>query len=182
MRPRRKLTRRSFVRRVLGSSIATGVFALIGGEARAQVTDSDPNDPVGQGRGGGTGVTDSDSGAGADRVGQGRGGGVRTGDSDASDPAGNARYPDRRRYMNINGTWEGSNGITYVFVQTDDHFTWELPSGEHGLGRVGNGSAWAQWWGPDSRGEATAELQEEQYGRVVEIRWSNGVVLRRPGN
>jgi hypothetical protein len=125
MKPTRKLNRRSFLGQVAGGAAAMGgALALIGGEARAfQVTDSDPSDPVGRGRGtsgvtdrdpsdpigrgrGGSGggvssgVTDSDTGAGADPAGRGRGGGRsqsgNTGLTDrdsgaGADPAGRGR-------------------------------------------------------------------------------------------
>lgn len=96
MKPVRKLNRRSFLARVGGGVIAGGALALVRGPARAQVTDHDPSDPVGRGRGGGTGLTDTDSGVGADPAGRGRGGGPRPGatgvtDSDPSDPVGRGR-------------------------------------------------------------------------------------------
>jgi hypothetical protein len=71
----RRTTRRSFLARVAGGSlIFGGPLSLIAGRASAmQVTDHDPTDPSGHGRGGGTGVTDSDSGPGADPAGRGRG-------------------------------------------------------------------------------------------------------------
>jgi len=93
MKPVRKLCRRSFLARVAGVTAA----ALAGGTSRAgQVTDRDPTDPVGRGRGGGTGITDADSGVGADPAGRGRGGGPRPGstgvtDSDPGDPVGRGR-------------------------------------------------------------------------------------------
>ena len=182
MRPRRKLSRRSFMGRIVGGTVATGALALVGGgQARAQVTDQDPNDPAGQGRGSG-GVTDSDSGSNADPAGRGRGGGRATGDSDPTDPAGYARNPDRRAYNDISGTWVGSNGITYNFAQNGDRFTWELDSGERGLGRVTSlFSATARWSGPYGDGEAQAEFETDSRNNyVTAIRWSNGVVLRRP--
>lgn len=61
----------------------TGASADPAGRGRGRrstsVTDSDPSDPVGNGRRGGrgTGITDSDAGASADRVGHGRGGAAR---------------------------------------------------------------------------------------------------------
>ena len=58
------------------------------------VTDADPTDPVGRGRGGHTGYSDSDSGANADPSGRGRRGQpVRTGitDRDPHDPSGQGR-------------------------------------------------------------------------------------------
>jgi hypothetical protein len=71
----RKTTRRSFLARVAGGALVLGgPLSLIAGRAVAgQVTDHDPTDPVGQGRGGGTGITDRDSGPGADPAGRGRG-------------------------------------------------------------------------------------------------------------
>lgn len=96
MKSVRKLHRRSFLARVAGGGLAAGTLALVGGGARAQVTDRDPSDPVGRGRGGGTGITDSDSGVGADPAGRGRGGGPRPGatgvtDSDPTDAVGRGR-------------------------------------------------------------------------------------------
>lgn len=184
MRQFRKLNRRSFVRTVLGSAAATASLALVGGRAQSQpVTDTDPSDPAGQGRGGrggSGGVTDRDSGPGADPMGRGRGP-ASTGDSDSSDPAGYARYPDRRSYNDVSGSWIGSNGINYTFVQTADRFTWELDTGERGLGRVtGLYSATARWWGPNGDGEASADFRVDSENVVREIHWSNGIVLRRP--
>ncbi|MCX7684215.1 MAG: hypothetical protein N2Z67_02960 [Acetobacteraceae bacterium] len=67
---------------------------------RGGITDNDPVDPAGGGRGGyrGTGITDSDP---SDPAGGGRGGFRRTGitDSDPSDPAGGGR--GGRRYTGI---------------------------------------------------------------------------------
>lgn len=99
---KRKLTRRSFLAQVIGgTAVAGAALTLVGGRAEAlQVTDHDPTDQVGHGRGGGTGMTDSDSGPGADPAGRGRGGGPRQDgrsgvtDSDSgpnADPAGNGR-------------------------------------------------------------------------------------------
>jgi hypothetical protein len=78
-------------------AIATGVTA---GAAKAQGTsDSDPNDPAGQGRRAPTGVTDSDTGPNADPARGGRGGGSQScgpTDSDTGangDPACQGRGP-----------------------------------------------------------------------------------------
>src|SRR5688500_20016105 len=72
MKPTRKVSRRSFLTQVAGGGVALGAIAVVGGEAIAQ-----------------TGVTDSDTGSGADRAGNGRGTG-RT-DSDPTDRAGQGR-------------------------------------------------------------------------------------------
>ncbi|MGQ0659649.1 hypothetical protein [Sphingosinicella sp.] len=95
---RRRISRRSFIAAVAGgAATGAGSLGLVIGRAQAgQVTDRDPGDPVGRGRGGGTGITDSDSGVGADPAGRGRGGGPRPGatgvtDSDPSDPVGRGR-------------------------------------------------------------------------------------------
>ena len=90
MRRSGEFNRRSFLARVVGGAVlAGGPLALLGGHARAiQVTDRDPSDPGGRGRGGG-GVTDRDSGAGADPAGRGRGGAAaRAGVSDNDTGAG----------------------------------------------------------------------------------------------
>src|SRR5687767_5408928 len=95
MRPTRKLSRRSFFSTVAGGVVAAGgAVGVIADEAHAlQVTDHDPSDPVGRGRGGGTGITDRDP---SDPAGRGRGGSgaaTRTGvtDGDPTDPVGHGR-------------------------------------------------------------------------------------------
>jgi hypothetical protein len=92
MKPTRNLSRRSFLAAVAGSAVASG-GVLLASEARAfQVTDRDPSDPIGRGRGGGnrSGITDRDP---SDPIGNGRGGAGRSGftDRDPSDPIGNGR-------------------------------------------------------------------------------------------
>ena len=78
MSERRKLSRRSFLASVAGAAAAGGALALVAGEAKAlQVTDRDPSDPAGRGRG----ITDRDAGPRADPAGRGRGQGT-AGDSD----------------------------------------------------------------------------------------------------
>ncbi|WP_300527173.1 hypothetical protein [Maricaulis sp.] len=87
------LSRRSFLTRVGGTSLALGAGGAVTGCATTGYTDSDPYDPAGAGRGS-SGVTDSDSGAYADPVGRGRGGrgGVTDSDSGAyADPVGRGR-------------------------------------------------------------------------------------------
>jgi len=94
-----KLSRRSFLTRVAGTTLAAGAAASITGVALAQnrtgQTDSDSGsnaDRAGYGR---TGATDSDTGGNSDRVGYGRGSrssGVTDSDTGGnSDPVGNGR-------------------------------------------------------------------------------------------
>jgi hypothetical protein len=99
MKTDRKLSRRSFMTRVVGAAgVAGGAIVMLGGTAQAfQVTDADqaPNaDPANRGRGRTPirGCTDADSGPNADAPGQGRGN--RRSDSDSgqgADPANCAR-------------------------------------------------------------------------------------------
>jgi len=96
----RKVSRRSFISRVVGGAMI-GTVALIAptAPAEAQFTDNDPYDPVGRGRRGRpyTGISDRDP---YDPYGRGRGRRRRrTGitDRDPSDPVGNGRGR-RRRY------------------------------------------------------------------------------------
>lgn len=103
MKPRRQLNRRSFIGQVAGGvAVGGGALSALTGTASAwQVTDRDPYDPAGQGRGGAaaqgsrSGYSDSDSGPGADPVGYGRRGaasGVTDSDSGAgADPVGRGR-------------------------------------------------------------------------------------------
>lgn len=94
MKPTRKLSRRSFLRRVGGGAVGAGSFLALTGCATTGYTDSDPFDPIGGGRGGRWGgVTDADTGAYADPPGRGRGGGGYT-DNDRgryADPPGRGR-------------------------------------------------------------------------------------------
>src|SRR5580765_660382 len=106
MKPTRKVSRRSFMARIMGGVAAGGALGIIGGEARAWqppytgITDNDTgsnSDNTGYGRGGNRAVSDNDSGPDADPAGHGRNtrGRVqpRTGitDRDASDPSGGGR-------------------------------------------------------------------------------------------
>ncbi|MGZ8335084.1 MAG: twin-arginine translocation signal domain-containing protein [Allosphingosinicella sp.] len=74
MSEKRKLSRRSFMGRVVGGAVAGGgALVLLSGRAEAlQVSDSDSggnSDPAGRGY---TGYSDSDSGGNADRANHGR--------------------------------------------------------------------------------------------------------------
>jgi hypothetical protein len=101
MKVTRKVSRRSFMASV-GATAGGGALALVNGRAEAQVTDGDPTDPVGRGRGTASpqpgGITDSDTGAGADPAGHGRGprspSGVTDSDTGSgADPVGQGRGP-----------------------------------------------------------------------------------------
>jgi hypothetical protein len=127
MKARRGLTRRSFFVTVAGRAIGGGgALALLGGRAGAfQVTDSDGGasaDPVGHGRGGGTGVTDSDP---TDPGGRGRGPNApRTGtgitDGDPSDPVGGGRG---------NTPGHNANARAYTGVTDSDSYPNADPAG-----------------------------------------------------
>ena len=107
MKPTRKLSRRSFLGRVAGGIVAGGAtLTILGREAQAQPSDTDPTDQVGRGY---TGVTDNDRGGNADPVGNGRGRGRIT-DSDSgsmADPSGNGRG---RRRTSATGVTDGDSG------------------------------------------------------------------------
>ena len=99
MKSTRKLSRRSFLGRVIGGAVAGGgALVALSGTAEAQVTDNDTgsnSDPAGRGRG----VTDNDSGTNSDPPGRGRGARrVSCSDNDSgtnSDPAGRGRGTGR---------------------------------------------------------------------------------------
>jgi hypothetical protein len=100
--------------RVAGGA-ATGAIAIVAGEAKAQVTDHDPTDPSGHGRGGGSGITDQDTGPGADPAGRGRGAGPRQGtgvsDSDTgagADPVGHGRGRGGQQQTGVTDSDSGS--------------------------------------------------------------------------
>lgn len=88
MRTLRRICRRSFLARVAGGIVIGGSsLALVTKRASAQATDSDQNDIPGFGRG--TGITDRDTGTGADPIGRGRGPRPSgCSDTDAGDPQG----------------------------------------------------------------------------------------------
>jgi|TARA_R110000868_G_scaffold144412_1_gene363589 hypothetical protein len=106
-----KLSRRSFLTRVAGGTIAAGAIGTVAGATMMQrytdadpvdgvgrtgITDADPSDAANHGHSR-TGITDSDSGACADAGGYGRGNTGWT-DSDSSgcaDPGGRGRGPSR---------------------------------------------------------------------------------------
>ena len=94
MKPVRKISRRSFMARVAGGAVVGGgAMMLVTDSARAfQVSDADPVDPAGRGRGGPgnriRGCTDGDRGTTADPAGHGRGNNRTDSDSGpGSDPA-----------------------------------------------------------------------------------------------
>jgi hypothetical protein len=88
MKARRGMSRRSFLGRIGGGTVAAGALLTLTGCATLANSDSDPYDPIGggyggrgrrggrggggRGRGGERGCTDSDSGRNADSAGRGR--------------------------------------------------------------------------------------------------------------
>lgn len=106
-----KMSRRSFLTRVAGGTVAVGTIGTVAGATMMQryadsdpvdgvgrtgITDADPNDSANHGTSR-TGITDSDSGSCADAGGYGRGNTGYT-DSDSSgcaDPGGRGRGPSR---------------------------------------------------------------------------------------
>lgn len=95
MKSRGKLSRRSFLGRVVGGAVAGGgAIVALTSAARAQVTDSDPgdpanrtgltdqdpSDPAGNAPRRARGCTDNDQGANSDPSGGGRGNGVTDND------------------------------------------------------------------------------------------------------
>ncbi|WP_417476896.1 hypothetical protein [Maricaulis sp.] len=96
-----KMSRRSFLTRVAGGTIAVGAVGTVAGATMLQRnTDADPSDSAGNAR---TAITDNDSGSYADQAGHGTG---RTGYTDADSGAcadtsghgrGNTGYTDSDR-------------------------------------------------------------------------------------
>ncbi|MFN3945672.1 MAG: hypothetical protein ACK4K7_12170 [Allosphingosinicella sp.] len=98
MKPKRSLSRRSFLARVAGGVVLSGGAMALTGCATTGLSDSDPSDPMGAGRGLGPrrpkkGCTDTDQGPNSDRAGIGRGSG--TTDSDPTDARGCGRAAER---------------------------------------------------------------------------------------
>ena len=95
MTDQKRPDRRSFLTRILGGAAAVGgALGAVTGNAFAQSrtgrTDSDSRDAINYGRGT-TGLNDGDSGAGGDPVGNGRGRRSGVTDSDTTDTSGNGR-------------------------------------------------------------------------------------------
>ena len=104
MKAGRRLSRRSFLARVVGAGVGASMLVPTVARAQREITDGDSGslaDPPGRGRGRGgepTGLTDSDSGNMADPAGSGRGRGYCPGTTDSdsgpdADPAGSGRRP-----------------------------------------------------------------------------------------
>ncbi len=98
-----KLSRRSFLTRVAGTTLAAGAAASITGVALAQNrtgrTDSDTGNSADRAGYGRTGVTDSDTGGNSDRAGYGRGSSVdRTGSGRNCSDSDSGSYADRAGY------------------------------------------------------------------------------------
>ena len=130
MRKTRKISRRSFLASVAGSA-AAGSLLIVSQEAAAQsgCSDSDPSDPLGQGRrctgGGGarSGCSDRDSGSSGDPGGNGRHC-VSTGcsDSDPTDPGGSGRNcgGNRRAGSDVRGRCTHAECTCTSYVQPDE--------------------------------------------------------------
>lgn len=117
MKKHHRISRRSFLGQVCaGLTAAGGSLGFFVGQAGAgQITDRDPSDPVGRGRGGGSGITDRDAGPGADPAGRGRGAtlpsdaGVTDSDTGAgADPIGRGRGGGGRQVTGITDSDSGA--------------------------------------------------------------------------
>lgn len=190
MKLTRKLSRRSFLATVSGAAVTGGALAVFGSEAGAmQVTDADPGDPVGRGRGGTrSGVTDRDpsdaSGRGrggsggnartgvtdgdpTDPVGHGRGGSAaRSGcsDSDPSDPSGNGRScrSGGGSGTSDSGHGQGQNGAAYQTGRRERRYEvcWvDHPSRSNDECNMQTYSEWATTW---SDGRVEYDTSESQ--------------------
>jgi hypothetical protein len=99
----RKVSRRSFMTRVIGGAVVGGgAMVALGSQAEAfQINDSDPSDPANR-----TGLTDRDSG---DRAGNGRGATTRYRACSDNDSGSNADAAGRGRGNGRSDSDSGSN-------------------------------------------------------------------------
>jgi hypothetical protein len=84
--------------------------------------------------------------------------------------------------VKLAGSWKSNHGVVYEISQAGGDFSWTVA----GLGQKGNGTlkgdqVSASWWDPKGQGSATGTVtQVDPDGAAHEIRWSNGVVFKRP--
>ncbi len=78
------------------------------------------------------------------------------------------------------GSWTGVAGLQYEFRQQQDQFTWVAAAiGEQGSGSITGPTIQATWHGNLGSGSATGKMMRDSAGRVIQIRWDNGVIFDR---
>jgi hypothetical protein len=92
-------------------------------------------------------------------------------------PAGAAQVMVR-----LAGSWKSNHGVVYEISQAGGDFSWTVDSlGQKGNGTLKGNQVSASWWDPKGQGSATGTVtQVDPDGAAHEIRWSNGVVFKRP--
>ncbi len=83
--------------------------------------------------------------------------------------------------IKIHGEWHSNIGRVYTISQEGKHFNWRVRGTEEvGEGTIEDKRISASWTGPRGRGRATGTIVKISVeGRVLRIRWSNGVVFQR---
>lgn len=95
------------------------------------------------------------------------------------------RHPEREEgpsaNVRISGEWHSNIGRIYLITQEGRHFNWRVGrTEERGEGTIEGKRLSASWQGPRGKGRATGTIVRiSPDGRVLRIRWSNGVVFYR---
>jgi hypothetical protein len=84
--------------------------------------------------------------------------------------------------VKLAGTWKSNHGVVYEIAQSGGDFSWTVASlGQKGNGTLNGKQVSASWQDAKGSGSATGEVvQVDPDGAAREIRWSNGVVFKRP--
>jgi photosystem II stability/assembly factor-like uncharacterized protein len=101
---------------------------------------------------------------------------AREGRPREGDPGGQPNVPD------ISGTWDSSVKRTFEIVQKGNQFTWTVRgTDEKASGFIEGDHIVVEWSGGVGRGQAEGHIAGmDEWRRVMEIEWSNGVLFSRP--
>jgi hypothetical protein len=95
------------------------------------------------------------------------------------------RSPEREEggsaNISVGGQWHSNIGRIYLITQEGRNFSWRVSRNEEtGEGFIEGKRLSVSWKGPRGKGRATGTIVRiSPEGRVLRIRWSNGVVFHR---
>jgi hypothetical protein len=89
--------------------------------------------------------------------------------------------PQQPAIPDISGKWQGGLGLVYDIVQNGEQFVWKVLMGmQTGIGKISGTMVSASWTGALGSGSAKGQLLiDAATGRVMAIKWDNGVTFNR---
>jgi hypothetical protein len=90
--------------------------------------------------------------------------------------------PSPQATPQVAGKWKGNTGLTYLFKQNGDQFTWKVMGGlvQKASGKITGMDISASWEGVLGTGSATGKITTvDPSGKATRIEWSNGIVFHR---